>query len=231
MAFKADVRRAGLARSARIPILCPLLALILTTCAHADLPAQVATAAPVGTAKLPLRVAVLSDPSLTIHIADFYDKLNPALANLVRDALAGGFQEVIVVVDRQSAQNADLLAIPSVEVPIGFVGSVKPIKLTVVFLEPHTSRTIAEISSVKHFDGQVQGKYDHYATDLALPALPPLSLIALPYIEQHDAERFNASLGPFLVTKANDVADQASTDQAMKALSTRQQPTIHPTSP
>lgn len=230
MAFKADNRRAGLARSARIPILCALLALILAACAHADLPAQVVTAAPVGTAKLQLKVAVLSDSSLTIHIFDFYDKLNPALANLVRDALAADFREVTVVVDNQSAQNADLLAIPAVEIPISFLGR-KPMKLTVTFLEPHTARTIAEISSVKRFDGPVQGEWDHYATDLALAPLFPVSLIALPYIERHDAERFNARFGPILVTKANDVADQASKDQAIRSLSIHQQPTVHSTFP
>jgi hypothetical protein len=162
---------------------------------------------------------------------DFYEKLNPALANLVRDALAADFQEVSIVGDKQSAQNTDLLAIPSVEIPLGPVWDVKPIKLTITFLELHTSRTIAEISSVKRFDGQVQGAYNHYATDLALAAVPLLSLIALPYIERHDAERFNARFGPILVTKANDVADQAAKDQAIRTLSTRQPPTIHPTSP
>lgn len=231
MAFKADNRRVGLARSTRITVIAALLALVLAACAHTDLPAQVVTATPVGTAKLPLKVAVLSDSSLTIHIADFYEKLNPALANLVRDALAADFQEVIVVGDNQSAHDADLLAIPAVEVPIGFVWDVKPIKLTVTFLEPHTARTIAQISSVKRFDGHVQGAYDHYATDLALAAVPPISLVALPYIERHDADRFNARFGPTLVTKANEVADQASKDQAIRSLSIRRQPIIQPTSP
>jgi hypothetical protein len=230
MAFKADDRRVGFSPSARIPVAWALLALILASCAHADLPAQKVTAAPVGTAKLPLKVAVLSDSSLTIHFADFYDKLNPALANLVRDALAADFQEVIVMDDYQSAHDADLLAIPAVEIPIGFRWAVKPIKLTITFLEPHTPRTIAIISSEKRFEGQVQGAYDHYATDLALAVIPPVSLIALPYIERHDAERFNASFGPILVTKANDVADQASKDPAIRSLK-GQQPTIHPTFP
>jgi hypothetical protein len=114
MAFKADNRRVGLARSARIPVAAALSALILAACAHTDLPAQVVTPAPVGTAKLPLRVAVLEDPSLTIHEPmGFYEKLNPSLANTVRDALAADFETVEVVDDKARAGDADLLAIPT----------------------------------------------------------------------------------------------------------------------
>ena len=208
-----------------------LTSFIFAACAHTDLPPQEVTPAPVGTAKLPLKVAVLSDPSLAIHVVDFYESLNPALANLVRDALAADFQEVTIVGDYQSAHNADLLAVPSVEIPIGPVWDVKPIKLTITFLEPQTARSIADISSVKRFNGEVQGADAHEETDIALAVIPPISLIALPYIERHDADRFNASFGPTLVTKANDVADQASKNRAIRTLSIRQQPTIHPTSP
>jgi hypothetical protein len=68
-------------------------------------------------------------------------------------------------------------------------------------------------------------------TDTALAMVPPLSLLALPYLEDHDAERFNAGFGLALASMASDISAQASKDQAIGSLSIRQQPTIHPTSP
>jgi hypothetical protein len=197
-----------------------ILPLIFAACVHADLPAQVVMPAPVGTAKLPIKVAVLADPSLTIHEpAGFYDKLNPSLANTVRDALAADFGTVEVVDNRIGAGDADLLAISAADIPFGY----KPQKLTVAFTEPRTGKVIAELSSFGHFDVDAPTPDDHPVVDGALSLIPLEPLLALPFHERQEAEHFNAGIGPVLVTMATDIADQASKDQAIRSLSIRPQ--------
>ncbi len=89
-----------------------LSSVIFAACAHIDLPSQAVAPAPVGAAKLPLKVGVLNDPALTIHQPwDFYEKLNPSMANLVRDALAANFEKVELADTRESAEDATLLAV------------------------------------------------------------------------------------------------------------------------
>lgn len=209
-----------------------LIPLIFAACVHVDFPAQAVTRVPVGMAKLPLKVAVVAaDPSLTIHLGlSFYEKMNPGLAETVCDALAPDFQKVVVVDDRLSGGDADLLAIATAEVH--FYGEQK---LTVTFVEPHTGKTITEISSVKPFDGHAPGTHDHLGTDIAFMeleiALPPLIFLVQPTMQRHDAERFNAGFGPTLVAVASDVAAQASKDQAIESLPSRQPTTEAQTRP
>ena len=198
-----------------------ILPLIFAACVHTDLPAQVVTSAPVGTAKLSIKVAILADPSLTIHEpAGFYDKLNPSLANTVRDALAADFETVEVVDDRVGAGDADLLAIPTADIPFEH----KPQKLTIAFAEPRTGETIADLSSFGHFDVGAPVPDEHPVIDAALSLIQLEPFLALPYHERQDAEHFNAGIGPVLVAMANDTANQASKDQAIRSLSVHPQP-------
>jgi hypothetical protein len=194
---------------------------IFAACVHTDLPAQVVTPASVGLAKLQIKVAVLADPALTIHEpAGFYDKLNPGLANTVRDALAANFETVEVVDDKVQAGNADLLAIPTAEIPF----EQKPQKLTIAFTEPRTGKTIADLSSFGHFDTLAVEPDNHPVVYTALALVPLGPLLALPYHERKDAEKFNAGFGPVLVAMATDIADQASKDQAIRSLSSPHRP-------
>jgi hypothetical protein len=199
-----------------------LMPFTLAACAHTELPEQVVTAPPVGKAKLRLSVAVLSDSSLTIHEPmGFYEKVNPALANTIHDALAAHFEDVRTVEDKASASEADLLAIPAIDA--SFFGKA-PVKLEVTFIEQKTGQNLAELSSAKPLDAHAPGTRDHMGTDLAItiPALiifPPLIAIEEPYIQRHDAERFNAGFGPALVAMATDIADQASRAQTISSLS------------
>jgi len=215
-------RHASGSRAIRLIVVASVLPFVLAGCVHTDLPMQGVTTAHVGTAKLPIKVAVLADPSLTIHEpAGFYDKLNPSLANTVRDALAADFERVEIVDDRVSAGDADLLAIPTVDIP--FVQ--EPQKLTIAFTEPRTGKSIADLSSFGHFDVDAPEPDDHPVIDTVVDTLVPLGpFLALPYHERKHAERFNAGLGPVLVAMATDIADQASKDQAIRSLSIRQQP-------
>jgi hypothetical protein len=198
-----------------------ILPLIFAACVHTDLPAQVVAPAQVGTSKLPIKVAVLADLSLTIHEpAGFYDKLNPSLANTVRAALAADFETVEVVDDRVGAGDADLLAIPTADIPFEH----KPQKLTIAFTKPRTGETIADLSSFGHFDVDAPVPDEHPVIDAALSLIPLEPFLTLPYHERQDAEHFNAGIGPVLVAMATDIADQASKDQAIRSLSIRQPP-------
>jgi hypothetical protein len=213
--------RASFSKAIKFIVAASILPLIFAACVHTDLLAQVVTTAPVGTAKLSIKIAVLADPSLTIHEpAGFYDKLNPSLANTVRDALAADFETVEVVDDRVRAGHADLLAIPTAEIP--FVD--KPQKLIIAFTDPRTGKTIANLSSFGHFDVDAPAPEDHPVIDAALSLIPLGPFVALPYHERQDAEHFNAGIGPVLVAMATDIADQASKDQAIRSLSSHQQP-------
>jgi hypothetical protein len=95
-----------------------LISLALVGCAHTEFPPVTVKAAPVGTARIPLTVAVLDDPSITVHpLLDFYEKMNPAMANAVRDALAENFEKVIVVDDSKSPGGGIYLRCPRSSYP------------------------------------------------------------------------------------------------------------------
>jgi hypothetical protein len=103
-------RRANRSKAIKLIVAATLTPLVFAACAHTNLPEQV------GTAKLQLKIAVVADPSLTIHEPlGFYEKLNPALADTVREALAADFETVEVVDDKARAGDADLIAIPVTE--------------------------------------------------------------------------------------------------------------------
>jgi hypothetical protein len=217
-------RRASCSKAIKLIVVATLTPLVFAACAHTELPEQLATAATVGTAKLQLKIAVVADPSLTIHEPlGFYEKLNPALADMVRDALAADFATVEVVDDKARAGDADVIAIPVTE-----TRWYAKMKLTVTFVEPKTGQILAELSSAKPFDPHAPGSYDHLGTDAALMVpvfiVPPAVFLVEPTLQRHDADRFNARFGPALVAMANDVADQASKDQTLRSLSSRPQP-------
>ena len=210
-----------------------LTSFAFAACAHTVLPPQVVPPAPVGTARMPLSVAVLADPSLTLHEPlGFYEKLNPALANAVRDALAADFAKVAVVDDRQSADGADLLAIPATDIHYPSLRQPKKLKLVVTFVEPKTGKTLAELASVKPSDFHAPGAHDHLGADAALLAgalLIPFAagiFFVEPTLQRHDSERFNAAFSPALIAMATDIAAQASQDKAIESLSIHPAPTI-----
>ncbi len=208
-----------------------LMSLKFTACAHTVLPAQVVAPAPVGSAKLSIKVAVLSDPSLTLHEPlGFYEKLNPALANAVRDALAADFERVAVVGDTQATDDADLLAIPDTT-EVRYVNK-RPEKLVVRFVEPKTGNTLAAFSSTRPIDSEAPGTRAHLGADLAvsgleglIPVLGPAFFYADPTVHRHESERFNAAFSPALDAMVTDIATQASKDQAIASLSIHQPPT------
>ena len=156
------------------------LPLIFAECAHTELPAQAVTPAPVGKARLPLEIAVFADPSFTIHPPlGFYEKLNPGIANTVRDALDANLDTVVVVAEVPSAGDADLLAIPTVDVnpdpdmkhpPLVVKGGHQIDKLTVTFLEPGSRTIIAELSSLKPFSDDAPGIHSHMVSYYGMTA-------------------------------------------------------------
>jgi hypothetical protein len=207
---------------ARPRLLITAFSLALVGCAHTEFPAVTVKAAPVGTARLPLTVAVLNDSSITIHpVLDFYEKMNPAMANAVRDALAENFDKVVVVEDTKSSGDADLLAVSEIK-----VGRWKTLKLTVTFGRPQSGKNIAEFSSTQPFKSDEPGTRTHQWSDLgiemaalAIPFSFGTGVVLLgPYLQKHDAERFNAGFSPALAAMATDIATQASKDPAILAL-------------
>ena len=196
------------------------IAFSLGGCIHTELPEQNISPAPVGTAKIPLKIAVLNDPSMVIHEPmGFYENLNPALANTVRDALANHFAEVAVVQNEGAVEDADLIATPSIQGPF----SKSPLQLTVAFGK--ANKSIAELCSTEHYHADAPGADENLGADVGLSAatvvLPPLWLLMYPTIEHHDADRFNARFAPALVAMANDIAVQAANNPALKALANR----------
>jgi hypothetical protein len=218
-------QRASCSKAIKAMLAATLAPLIFAACAHTILSAQVVPPAPVGTAKLHIKIDVWSDPSLTLHEpTGFYEKLNPALANTVRDALANDFETVEMVDDKQSVGDADLLAIPTTADVHYF--SKRPVKLVVTFVEPKTGKTLAEFFSVKPIDFHAPGARVHLGTNVALMGLGPFIPLVEPTLQRHDSERFNAAFGPALIAMATDIADQASKDQAIGSLPIRGQPKI-----
>ena len=126
-----------------------------------------------GTARLPLTVAVLNDSSITIHpVLDFYEKMNPAMANAVRDALAENFDKVVVVEDTKSSGDADLLAVSEIK-----VGRWKTLKLTVTFGRPQSGKNIAEFSSTQPFKSDEPGTRTHQWSDFGIK----MAALAIPF--------------------------------------------------
>jgi len=178
------------------------------------------TQTPLGSAKVPLKVAVFADPALTIHEPlGFYEKMNPALANTIRDALAADFETVEVVNNRPSAADANLLAIPSTD---GIFGK-ETLSLTVTFVDPQSGKSIAVASSTDHLDEDAAGANDHKGADAAIIGstlvFPPAIILSAPILQHHDADRFNAAFGPALIAMATDIAARASKDPAIRSLS------------
>jgi hypothetical protein len=197
-----------------------VISLTLVACAHTEFPAVTVKSSPVGTARLPLTIAVLDDRSITVHpLFDFYEKMNPAMANAVHDALAANFEKVVVIDDSKLAADADLLAVSEVA-----LGRKRTLMLTVTFVQPKTGTTITELSSTQPFKSDEPGAHTHQWSDLAAgmaaSAIPFGAGIVLlePYLQRHDAQRFNAGFSPAPAAMATDIATQASKDPAIVAL-------------
>lgn len=203
---------------------CGLVVLGVGACStvHRQFAAQsVVPAATSDIDKLPLTVAVIADPTLTFdypkYLKAFVEVLNPGLAQTLQNALRGNFQNVSVVEAETAASGADLLASPSLSLS-------DPMKLTVTFVEPHSRRVVAEVSSERRCDGHAPGVYAHLGTDLVLFAavvvFPPADGIAAHEIDKHDADRFNASFAPAVARMAGDIAYKASMDPKLQAFAT-----------
>jgi hypothetical protein len=204
-----------------------MISLALIGCANTDFPTVTVKAAPVGTVRLPLTIAVLDDPSITVHpLLDFYEKMNPAMANAIRDALAENFNKVVVVDESKSSGDADLLAVSEIK-----LGRWKTLELTVTFGQPQTGKNIAEFSSTQPFKSDEPGTHTHQWSDfgvgvaaLAIPFSFGTGVLLLgPYLQKHDAERFNAGFSPALAAMATDSATQASKDPAIAGLQHQKQ--------
>jgi hypothetical protein len=171
--------------------------------------------------KLPLTVAVISDPALTFdyprHLTAFVEVLNPGLAQTLQAAFRDNFQDVSVVEAGQAASGADLIASPTLSLS-------DPMKLTVTFVDPRSRRIVAEVSSERSCDGHAPGVYAHLGTDLMLFAavvvFPPADRFAAHEINKHDADRFNAGFAPAVSRMAGDISYKASRDQNLHSFAT-----------
>lgn len=202
------------------------LSLVTAGCTvHQEFERQSVPPIAVGTTAIPLKLAVLSDRSMTFdypriaYLRAFVEVMNPGLADTLQTAFSGRFQDVTVVDTRAAARSADLLLSPSLELS-------DPLKLTIRFVEPKSGRLIAELSSKRPYKNHAPGMYSKLGTDLILFAIvvafPPSELYATHAIQKHDAERFNAIFAPAVAEMVGDVAAQASKDVALRAFAPAQ---------
>jgi len=199
----------------------PLAVAGCTTVHRQFAPQSVAPTTPADSDKLPLTVAVIADPALTFdyprHLTSFVEILNPGLAQTLQGAFRGNFQNVSVVEAEQAASGADLIASPTLRLS-------DPMKLTVTFVDPHSRRVVAEVSSERSCDGHAPGVYAHLGTDLMLFAavvvFPPADRFAAHEINKHDADRFNAGFAPAVARMAGDIAYKASQDPNLHSFGT-----------
>jgi hypothetical protein len=199
---------------------CCLLPVTTGCTVHQKFERQSVPPAAVGTTAMPLKLAVLSDRSMTFdypriaYLRAFVEVMNPGLADTLQTAFSGRFQNVTVVDTRADAQSADLMLSPSLELS-------DPLKLTIRFVEPNSGRLVAELSSKRPYKNHAPGMYSKLGTDLILFAIvvafPPSELYVTHTIQKHDAERFNAIFAPAVAEMVGDVADQASRDAALHA--------------
>ena len=192
------------------------------TTVHRKFAAQIpASTASADSDKMPLTVAVISDPALTFdyprHLTAFVEVLNPGLAQTLQAAFRGNFQNVSVVEAEDAASGADLIASPTLSLT-------DPMKLTVTFVDPHSRRIVAEVSSERSCDSHAPGVYAHLGTDLILFAavvvFPPADRFAAHEINKHDADRFNAGFAPAVARMAGDIAYKASQDPNLHSFAT-----------
>lgn len=216
--------RAGSVGYVRNVILCVffLLGLSASGCAvEQPFEFQEVPPAAAGTVKLPLTVAVVENPSLTFDyppissLRSFVEVMNPGLSETVYNALGPDFQKVAVVHDEEDAANFDLLAIPDVEPS-------DPVKFTIRFVQPKSRRLVAQLSSVRAYDGHAPGMYSHlvadvflFATAVALPVAEPFAVHA---IHKHTAQRYNAMFAPAVARAVGDVAGKATRDPRLLSL-------------
>ncbi|HZC46480.1 MAG TPA: hypothetical protein VE243_08385 [Candidatus Acidoferrum sp.] len=171
-----------------------------------------------GTERLPLTVAVIGDPALQFdypqHFKAFVEVLNPGLAQTLRSAFRGNFQNVSVVEAEQAASSADLFASPQLTLT-------DPMKLTVTFVEPRSRRIVAEYAAERSCDSHAPGVYAHIVTDLVLFAgvivFPPADRVIGYEIDKHNADRFNAAFAPAIARMAGDIAFKASSDPHLQS--------------
>ncbi len=200
-----------------------LLSVLLAGCAHTILPDVSIKPTEVGTARLPLTIAVEDDPEVTYHrTLGFYEKMNPAMADAVRDAFRQDFEKVVLVGKDEPVDNADLLAVPQID-----ASQWQRLKLSVAFEQPRTGDKIAEFSSVKPLKFNADGTRKHLWSDLGMMSAALIIPFGVgvaamePYLQRHDAERFNAGFGPALVEMATDIAAKAAKDPAIATFQPR----------
>src|ERR1700722_1276347 len=189
---------------------------------HRELaPQNIPWSASMGDDRLPLNVAVIGDPALKFdyprYFKAFVEVLNPGLAQTLQSAFRGNFQNVNVVEAENAASGADLFASPKLQLS-------DPMKLTVTFVDPHSRRIVAELSSERSCDGNAPGVYDHLVTDLVLFAavvvFPPADRFAAHEINKHTADRFNAAFEPAIAQMDGEIAIKASKDPHLESFAT-----------
>ena len=204
-------------------VLLSALSLINAGCSstvHQEFERQPVPQIAAGANTLPLRIAVLSDKSMTFDyppitfVREFVEVMNPGLADTLQTAFYGCFQDVTVVQTRNEALGADLLLSPSLELS-------DPLRLTVRFVEPNSGRLITELSSVRPYKSDAPGVYNNLGTDFMLAAVvlafPPSEIYVTHKIQEHNAERYNATFAPAVAQMVSDVAAQAPRNRALRA--------------
>jgi hypothetical protein len=187
---------------------------------------QIASGVPVES-RLPLKVAVYSDPEFTFgyprvsYLQAFTEVMNPGFADTLHSAFTSDFQAVTVIQKQSASADTDLIASPRLDLA-------DPLRLTILFIEPKTRRLIAEISAERPYEADAPGMYAHLITDVLLFAavvvFPPSDGIVTHTIRKHDAERFNAIFVPAVAKMAGDIAIRASTDPRLCAYAAKLPP-------
>jgi tetratricopeptide (TPR) repeat protein len=96
-----------------------------------------------GEAKLPVRIAVVSDSTLRMNVASLGTiDLNPGLARTLAAALAGRFEVVSITENRSQPGDVDLVAVPALDTGANFQGLWQ---LTVDFETPKARSLVTQV--------------------------------------------------------------------------------------
>ena len=198
---------------------------------HSQFPQQTIETAPLGTAKLPVTVVVVADPTLTREIPfDWQQQMNPGFAGSVRNAFTGYFDDVTISQDPHSSGNADLLAVPTLEFSLFKTPLLlrDPEELVVTFVDQRTGDTITTLQASRMWDLTAPGAQDYLIEDLAWTAVdfvPVVGSWVTPYVARtaarHDLDRYNAGLGSALRLMLRDIDAQIPYDPKLKSFAIR----------
>ena len=88
--------------------------------------------------------------------------------------------------------------------------------------EPKSGRLVAELSSVRPYDGHARGMYSHLIADVFLFATAVMVPVTEPFmtraIQKHSAQRFNAIFAPAVAQTVGDIAARTTVDPGLLSL-------------